>query len=96
VVQRGFTIAGAAVTGSGSPQGHPRHPHRSNSLAASKAAADRSRSVGARHVPRSFYRAPLNKDFLARATVEAGLMNADSGVEIMSTAAKWIEPEILM
>jgi 2-iminobutanoate/2-iminopropanoate deaminase len=34
------------------------------------------------------YREPLGKDFPARATVGAGLMNADGAVEIMFTAVK--------
>jgi len=34
------------------------------------------------------YREPIGKDFPARATVGAGLMNADGAVEIMFTAAK--------
>ena len=34
------------------------------------------------------YREALSKDFPARATVGAGLMNADGAVEIMLTAVK--------
>ena len=34
------------------------------------------------------YREPIGKDFPARATVGAGLMNADGAVEIMMTAVK--------
>ena len=34
------------------------------------------------------YREPFSKDFPARATVGAGLMGADAGVEMMFTAVK--------